>query len=114
MTLLFDENLSDRIIDEVADIFPESTHVKHLGLTGTEDVQIWDYAKERGFSLVSKDTDFYQRAVVFGHPPKLIWIRAGNCPTEWVSKTLRNEHEVIRQFIANATQSVLILGSPAQ
>ena len=79
MKLLLDENLSDRIISRVADLFPDSTHIKAVGLREAEDFVVWEWAKKHGFTIVSKDTDFHQRAIVFGHPPKFIWLRVGNC-----------------------------------
>ena len=77
--LLLDENLSDRIISRVADVFPDSTHIKAVGLREADDFAVWEWAKKHGFAIVSKDTDFHQRAIVFGHPPKIIWLRVGNC-----------------------------------
>ena len=69
MKLLFDENLSYRLIAAVADIYPGSAHVREIGLLGSEDGRIWRYAAEQGFVLVSKDSDFYQRSIVMEvHP----------------------------------------------
>ncbi|MGH1394009.1 MAG: DUF5615 family PIN-like protein [Trichormus sp.] len=71
MKLLIDENISDRIIAQIADIYPNSTHVKLLALTQSDDLLIWEYAKAHDFVIVSKDSDFHQRSLVYGHPPKL-------------------------------------------
>ncbi len=78
MKLLFDENLSFRLVAALADIFPESLHVRDVGLLGAEDQAIWKFAAEQGFILASKDTDFYDRSVLYGAPPKVIWLRIGN------------------------------------
>jgi predicted nuclease of predicted toxin-antitoxin system len=78
--LLLDENVSDRIVERIADLFPGSTHIKSIGLKKADDRMVWDWAKQHGFAVASKDTDFYQRAIVLGHPPKFIWLRVGNCP----------------------------------
>ena len=59
--LLLDENLSDRIISRVADLFPDSTHIKAVGLREAEDFVVWEWAKKHGFTIVSKDTDFHER-----------------------------------------------------
>ena len=64
MKLLLDENLSDRIISRVADLFPDSTHIKAVGLREADDFVVWEWAKKHGFTIVSKDTDFHQRAIV--------------------------------------------------
>lgn len=68
MKLLLDENLSDRIIPKITDLYPNSEHVKTLGLTNTDDAIIWEYAKLNNFVIVSKDSDFHQRSLLYGHP----------------------------------------------
>lgn len=76
---------TSRIVQQIADVFPGSTHLKALGLKEADDSVVWAWAQQRGFSIVSKDTDFCQRAVVFGYPPKFIWLRVGNCPTSLIT-----------------------------
>ncbi|HEX5085273.1 MAG TPA: DUF5615 family PIN-like protein [Blastocatellia bacterium] len=77
MKLLFDQNLSSKLVKSLADLFPDSLHVKDLGMQQTDDRLIWERAKQDGLTIVSKDSDFYQKAVLFGHPPKVIWIKRG-------------------------------------
>ena len=81
MKLLFDENLSHRLVGQLAAEFPGSTHVRDAGLAAAPDAEVWAYAAANGFVIVSKDTDFQQRALLYGHPPKVIWVRLGNCST---------------------------------
>ena len=69
MKLLLDENLSDRIVPRILDLFPDSTPVKAAALQHADDSLVWEWARQHGFTLVSKDTDFYQRSILFGHPP---------------------------------------------
>jgi predicted nuclease of predicted toxin-antitoxin system len=83
--LLLDENLSDRIIFRIGDLFPGSMHVKTVGLSDADDDVVWEWAKQHGFTIASKDTDFHQRAIVFSHPPKVIWLRVGNCQTNVIT-----------------------------
>lgn len=73
MKLLLDENLSDRIVPKILDLYPSSEHVKTLRLLHTADAIIWEYAKANGFTVVSKDADFHQRSLLYGHPPKFIY-----------------------------------------
>ncbi len=75
MKLLLDENLSDRIIDRIIDLCPNSNHVKTLILTNTDNRIIWEYAKTNNLVIVSKDSDFHQQSLLYGHPPKFIYIR---------------------------------------
>jgi predicted nuclease of predicted toxin-antitoxin system len=107
--LLVDENVSDRIVQGVVDLFPDSTHIKFVSLKEADDSVVWEWAAQRGFTIVSKDTDFYQRAIAMGPPPKFIWLRIGNCPTSLIITLLRSRHEIIRQFIESDTESLLVL-----
>jgi predicted nuclease of predicted toxin-antitoxin system len=109
---LLDENLSDRIVSQILDLFPESTHVKAVDLIHTDDSVIWNWAKQHGFTIVAKDTDFHQRSIAFGHPPKFVWVRVGNCPSTVITNLLRSRHALIREFIENETESLLVLERP--
>jgi predicted nuclease of predicted toxin-antitoxin system len=107
--LLLDENLSDKIISRIVDLFPASTHIKSVGLKEVDDRLVWEWPKRYGFTIASKDIDFHQRAIVFGHPPKFIWLRVGNCQTSVITNLLRSRYHVIRQFIESETESLLVL-----
>lgn len=109
MKLLFDENLSFRLVAALADIYPESTHVREVGLLGADDLSIWNHAAKHGFLLVSKDTDFYERSLVFGAPPKIIWLRIGNCTVNETISLLRSQYIVIRHFAEDITATFLPL-----
>ena len=109
MKLLFDENLSFRLARNLADVYPGSAHVRDLGLLGTEDRRIWDFAAENGFIVTSKDADFYQRSVVLGAPPKVIWLRIGNVPTTAVADLLRQRYVIIRRFHDDPAATFLTL-----
>ncbi len=109
MKLLLDQNVSDRIVQRLADLFPDCTHVKTVRLNEADDSIVWGWAKEQGFTIISKDTDFCQRAVVLGHPPKFVWLRVGNCPTSLIINLLKSHHKIIRQFIQSDTESLLVL-----
>ncbi|YAF96006.1 MAG: DUF5615 family PIN-like protein [Nodularia sp. CChRGM 3473] len=108
MKLLLDENLSDRIITKILDLYPDSVHVKILGLTNTDDALIWEYAKVNNFVIVSKDSDFHQRSFLYGHPPKFIYLRIGNSPTFKIVQILRDNYEIISQFEVSV-ESILVL-----
>jgi predicted nuclease of predicted toxin-antitoxin system len=107
--LLLDENLSDRLIHRIVDLYPDSEHVKTLGLLNTDDVVIWEYAKTNGFVIVSKDSDFHQRSLLYGYPPKFIYLRVRNCPTSKITQILRDNLETIIQFESSDTESLLVL-----
>ena len=110
MKLLLDENLSLRLIESLADLYPGSDHVHNLNLGGANDSEVWDYAKLHGFAIVSKDSDFAERSVLEKNPPKIIWIRLGNCSTADVERLLRSIHEAIRIFLEEDEETCLLLG----
>ncbi|MBI3478866.1 MAG: DUF5615 family PIN-like protein [Nitrosomonadales bacterium] len=112
MKLLLDENLSYRLEAVLADIYPDSKHVRNAGLLGADDLSIWDYAAEHSFLLVSKDTDFYERSLVFGAPPKIIWLRIGNSTVNETIAILRSQYIVIRHFAEDKAATFLPLLKP--
>jgi predicted nuclease of predicted toxin-antitoxin system len=109
MKLLFDQNLSHRLVAQLATEFPGSDHVRNAGLATSPDPDVWAYAAAHGFVIVSKDTDFQQRALLHGHPPKVIWVRLGNCSTAAVATLLRSRLADILAFEADPAASFLAL-----
>lgn len=110
MKILLDENLSLRLVELLADLYPESNHVHNLKLGGADDSEVWNYAKLHGFAIVSKDSDFAERSVLEKNPPNIIWIRLGNCSTADVERLLRSTHEAIRIFLEEDEETCLLLG----
>jgi predicted nuclease of predicted toxin-antitoxin system len=108
--LLFDENLSPRLPVALADTYPGAVHVHGCGLGSSDDSAIWQYAKDNNFTIVSKDSDFQERGVLHGQPPKFIWLRASNCSTEEIENLLRTGFPIIQRFIQEDEESCLVLG----
>ena len=109
MKLLFDENLSHKLPRLLAELFADSIHVRDVGLKSADDPIVWQYAKDNQFIIVSKDSDLHQRSFVFGHPPKLIWVRLGNCSTRDVERLLPRNFLVVKEFYNNSEASFLVL-----
>ena len=109
MKLLFDENLSHKLAHLLADIFPNSLHVRDIGLKATSDPLVWDYAKDNDFMIVSKDADMHDLSLVFGNPPKVVWVRLGNCSTLQIEELLRRDFDVIKLFYEDDSVSLLVL-----
>ena len=109
MKLLFDENLSPALSRRLADVFPDSLHVRDVAMKATDDTVVWDYAKANELMIVSKDADMHDLSLVFGNPPKVIWLKLGNCSTRQVEELLRKEFEVISLFSADDEVSLLPL-----
>jgi predicted nuclease of predicted toxin-antitoxin system len=110
MRLLFDEQLSDSLPALLTDVFPESLHVSALAGIGVSDQRIWDLAIERGCLLVTKDEDFHRLSVLRGAPPKVVWLRLGNCTTEAVAQLLRRHEPALRLFAGQDEATFLALG----
>jgi predicted nuclease of predicted toxin-antitoxin system len=108
--LLLDQNLSPRLVPALVDLYPGSTHVREVGLQAADDDVVWRYAAEHGFAIVSKDADFHERSFLMGHPPKVIWIRRGNCSTDEVVEILRDHHAEMLTFEGDQEGAFLALG----
>src|SRR5438093_12930564 len=109
MKLLFDENLSPRLVGLLAAQFPGSDHVRNAGLASAPDPAVWSFAAAQGLVIVSKDSDFQHRALLLGHPPKVVWVRLGNCSTAAVVALLRTRQADLLAFEADPTVSLLAL-----
>lgn len=107
MKLLFDENLAAGLAISLGDIYPQSVHVRDIGLKSSPDSVVWDYAAGNGYAIVTKDADFRQRSFLYSHPPKVIWVRLGNCSTRQVGELLRRQRMRIEAFFASDRQSFL-------
>ena len=109
MKFLFDQNLSPRLVQTLASLFPGSIHVRDIGLERSDDQVVWDYALTPGFAIVTKDADFHQRSFVYGHPPKVVWIQRGNGSTKDIEQILTIRFADILVFEADSESAFLSL-----
>lgn len=109
MKLLFDQNLSPKLVSRLGDLFPESDHVFFLDLDTRTDEEIREFAAKEQFTLVTKDADFGELYSLFGGPPKVIWIRRGNCATGSVEQIVRDHVEDILRLEQEVSPGVLTL-----
>jgi len=108
--LLFDQNLSPRLVRLLADLFPGSVHVMELGADRAPDDAVWGLARDGGFAIVSKDGDFQVRSVLLGHPPKVIWLRVGNAGTPEIAGLLRGARAELLMFDGDGAAALLTVG----
>ncbi|GAP97464.1 DUF5615 family PIN-like protein [Leptolyngbya sp. NIES-2104] len=101
MKLLFDQNLSRKLVFRLADIFPDSSHVQSHSLQERTDTEIWEFAKVNGFCIVTQDADFGERSRLYGSPPKVVWLRCGNAPTNQVEALIRAGSQAIQELLDN-------------
>lgn len=109
MKLLFDHNLSPRLVNRLCDLYPHSDHLFNLGLDKAEDSVVWQYAHDNEFIIVTKDSDFSEFSLVRGFPPKIIWIRIGNCTTNDIESLIRSHTKEIEKFNNESSLGILIL-----
>jgi len=110
--LLLDQNLSRHLIGQLRDVFPGSQHVTKLGLDAATDREVWEYAPELGYIVVSKDSDFLQLAFLLGPPPKVVWLRVGNASTAAVRQAILDHVTTIEEFAVGDDEALLVLPAP--
>lgn len=109
MKLLFDHNISPELIDLLRDLFAGSEHVYNLDLHQADDADVWEFAREHDFIVVSKDADFAELSMARGFPPKLVWLRLGNCRTTDIEELIRGNNRYIAELVADDTRGILSL-----
>lgn len=107
MKLLLDQNLSFRLLEKLEPVYPRSTQVKFVGLDQADDLTVWRYAKDNGFTIVTKDSDFHEFSLLYGNLPKIIWLKCGNKPKWYVLGLLLNNQEQIKAFYEDVESSCL-------
>jgi predicted nuclease of predicted toxin-antitoxin system len=107
--LLLDHNLSPDLIWRLKDLFPASSHAYLLGLDRSPDQEVWEYARKEDFVIVTKDADFVDLSLLFGFPPKVVWIRRGNCRTKDIENIIRNHYSEVLALGEDETMGVLTL-----
>lgn len=101
MKLLFDQNISFRVVRGLETVFPLAKQIRELGLENSTDREIWEYAKREGYTIVTFDSDFYDLTLVLGIPPKVIWLKFGNTSTVHLIRILKENQTIIAEFIEN-------------
>ena len=109
MTLLFDQNISFKVSKGIQEQFTGSKHVSDVKLCGIKDIEIWEYAKQNNYCIVTYDFDFIDIATLRGFPPKIIWLRIGNTTTEKIITKLKEETKQIKEFISSHENAFLEL-----
>jgi predicted nuclease of predicted toxin-antitoxin system len=109
MRLLFDQNISPRLVNRLADLYPEASHVWLIGLDRASDQEVWQYARDNDYIIVTKDADFGDYSLVRGHPPKVIWLWLGNCTTGQIEAALRRNKQAIETLRDDPNVGILAL-----
>jgi predicted nuclease of predicted toxin-antitoxin system len=88
MKLLFDQNISFSILRLLSEAFAGCRQVRSVGLNDRSDTEIWQYARQNDFTIVTFDADFLDISVLRGIPPKIIWLRTGNLSTAEIAERI--------------------------
>jgi predicted nuclease of predicted toxin-antitoxin system len=107
--LLFDENLSPRLVELLTAEFPASAHVEQALGRSRPDADVWQHAIANGYAIISKDNDFRQRAFLAGPPPKVIWLNVGNAGTQQILELIRSKAAEVTRFGQSLHESLLVL-----
>lgn len=113
MKLLLDENLPPGLVRTLGEAFLGSTHVLHLGFGQTSDAEIYHFAGDNGFTIVTKDDDFEFLSQQFGAPPKVVLLKIGNTSVAALRAFLERYGEEIAAFIQAADEHRLLKIGPA-
>ena len=97
--ILIDQNISRKLPQRITETFPSSTHVIEAGMERVSDLEIWNYAKENDYSILSKDLDFYNLSTTFGCPPKVIKLNCGNRSTTYIRDCIVRHYSIIKEFM---------------
>jgi predicted nuclease of predicted toxin-antitoxin system len=107
--LLLDQNLSHLLARRLCDVFPGSAHVRDFGMQTVDDQEVWDFARDHQYVIVSKDADFRQMSFLHGAPPKVVWLNVGNCSTTQVEEIIRKHVIGLIAFERDQDAAFLIL-----
>lgn len=108
--LLLDENLSERLLEPLAELFPGSEHMGILTKTGTSDRLLWDLACTGGFILTTRDEDFVGMSVLQEAPPKVLWLNVGKSRTAVIAALLQSHATDIERFAEHDEYTFLAIG----
>jgi predicted nuclease of predicted toxin-antitoxin system len=107
--LLFDQNISPRLVDRLGDMYPGAVHVSMVGMGNALDMEIWQYAYDNNHIIVTKDADFSELGLIKGFPPKIVWFRRGNCSTQEIEMILRESYSAISALDDDPETGILTL-----
>ena len=105
MKLLLDENLSRRLVPFLQHDYPGSFQVVLLGMESASDAEVWQAAKDQGFVIVTRDADFEELSLVWGQPPKVIWLKTRNQSSATTLKILLDNRLMIEEALLNRGQA---------
>jgi predicted nuclease of predicted toxin-antitoxin system len=108
--LLLDENLSQRLLQPLAELFPASEHIGSLTKAGATDRHLWDLARSGEFILTTRDEDFVGMSVLQESPPKVLWLNVGKSRNAVIAALLQSHATDIERFAGHDEYTFLAIG----
>jgi predicted nuclease of predicted toxin-antitoxin system len=111
---LLDQNLSWRLVRLLSSEFPEVHHVSGLGLSQSTDLQIWQLATTKQFTIISKDSDFLNFTTQMNGFPKFIWLKMPSANTESMARVILEHRAHISEFSQSNEVTLVIPVRPPE
>lgn len=112
MNLLFDQNISPRILRVLTTEFTNCQHVRFVGLENSSDFEIFQYAKRNDLAVVTFDSDFVDLNAMYGTPPKIVFLNTGNLTTKNISELLSKNNLRVIHYLDTESDNILELINP--
>ena len=109
MRLLFDQNISFRVVKQLRPNWSDFIHVSNCKLIDAPDNEIWAYAKQSNYCIVTHDDDFDDLFSIYGHPPKVVKLKTGNLSNSQTIMIINKHAETIQQFLNNSDEGFLTI-----
>ncbi len=109
MKLLFDQNISPRILKVLPSKLSDSQQVRFVNLEDASDFEIFQFARANDFTVVTFDSDFIDLNAINGTPPKIIWLNTGNLTTKNIAELLTKNLDTIQLYLSSETDEILEL-----
>ena len=110
MKLLLDENISRRLVPFLQHDYPGSNQVVLLGMESASDKDVWQRAKQHDYVIVTRDADFQELSLVWGQPPKVIWLKTLNqSRAATLAILIENRDLIVESLVTNGLASVEVI-----
>ena len=108
MRFLVDNQLPSALARFLSSIGLEAVHVLDLGLSQSKDAELWSFAAENDFVLISKDHDFLDFLGRTAPRGRLIWVRVGNCRRQALLESVERAWPEIMSLLAAGERMIEI------
>jgi predicted nuclease of predicted toxin-antitoxin system len=108
VNFLVDVNLPPQLCLWVKSRHHQAEHLFERNLLTATDSAIWELGKVENLTIVSKDVDFYERALLYGPPPQIIHVGLGNCSNARLFDFLAGHWDHIERALTSGSSLVAL------